>query len=100
MPRAAVEALVLEGYRWKRFSEGQLRQMFRFSSRMRVHAFLKEHGVHLHYSLEDLGEHREISQELEEKFPRESLSGMIVVADTSPLNHLVPIGRSQSWSVA
>ena len=27
LPRAAVEALALEGYRSKRFSEGQLRQM-------------------------------------------------------------------------
>jgi hypothetical protein len=51
LPRAALEALALEGYRSKRFSEGQVRQMLGFSSRLQVHAFLKEHGVHLHYSL-------------------------------------------------
>lgn len=67
LPRAAVEALALEGYRSKRFSEGQLRQMLGFSSRMQVHAFLKEHGVHLHYSLGDLEQDRETSRELEEK---------------------------------
>jgi Uncharacterised protein family (UPF0175) len=67
LPRAAVEALALEGYRSKRFSEGQVRQMLGFSSRMRVHAFLKEHGVHLHYSLEDLDHDRATSRELEEK---------------------------------
>ncbi len=67
LPRAAVEALALEGYRSKRFSEGQLRQMLAFSSRMQVHAFLKEHGVHLHYSLEDLEQDRETSRELEDK---------------------------------
>ncbi len=67
LQRAAVEALALEGYRSKRFSEGQLRQMLGFSSRMQVHAFLKEHGVHLHYSLEDLEQDRATSRELEEK---------------------------------
>jgi hypothetical protein len=67
LPRAAVEALALEGYRSKRFSEGQLRRMLGFSSRLQVHAFLKEHGVHLHYSLEDLDQDRETSRELEEK---------------------------------
>jgi hypothetical protein len=60
-------------YNTKWFSEGQLRQMLRFSSRMQVHAFLKEYGVHLHYSLEDLEQDREISH------------GMIVGAGTSPL---------------
>lgn len=67
LPRAALEALALEGYRSSRFSEGQVRHMLGFSSRMQVHAFLKEHGVHLHYSMEDLEQDRETSRELEEK---------------------------------
>lgn len=67
LSRAAVEALALEGYRSNRFSEGQVRQMLGFSSRMQVHAFLKEHGVHLHYSLDDLDQDRRTSRELEEK---------------------------------
>ncbi len=67
LPRAAVEALALEGYRSKRFSEGQIRQILGYSSRMQVHAFLKEHGVHLHYSLEDLDQDRETLREPEEK---------------------------------
>lgn len=67
LPRAAVEALALEGYRSKRFSEGQIRQILGFSSRMQVHAFLKEHGMPLHYSLEDLDQDRETSRNLEEK---------------------------------
>ena len=71
LPRAAVEALALEGYRSKRFSEGLVRQMLGFSSRMQVHAFLKEHGIHLHYSLEDLDQDRETSREREEKVPGE-----------------------------
>ncbi len=71
LPRAVVEALALEGYRSKRFSEGQVRRMLGFSSRMQVHAFLKEHGVHLHYSLEDLDQDRETSRYLEEKISGE-----------------------------
>jgi hypothetical protein len=53
--------------RSKWFSEGQLWQMLRFSSRIEVHTFLKEHGVHLHYCLEDLEQDREISRERQEK---------------------------------
>jgi predicted HTH domain antitoxin len=69
LPRAAVEALALEGYRSKRLSEGQLRQMLGFSSRMLVHAFLKDHGVYLHYSLDDLDQDRQVSRNLEERVP-------------------------------
>lgn len=67
LPRAVIEALALEGYRAKRFSEGQIRQILGFSSRMQVHAFLKEHGVPLHYSLADLEQDRQTSQEFENK---------------------------------
>ena len=72
LPRAAVEALALEGYRSKRFSEGQLRQMLGFSSRLQVHAFLKEHEVHLHYSLADLEQDRKTSNEQEDSAGREN----------------------------
>jgi predicted HTH domain antitoxin len=65
LPRAAVEALALEGYRANRFSDGQLRRILGFSSRMQVHAFLKERGVPLHYSLADLDLDRETSRDFE-----------------------------------
>lgn len=58
LPRATVEPLALEGYRSKRISEGQLRQMLGFNSRLQVHAFLKERRVHLHCSLADLEQDR------------------------------------------
>ena len=67
LPRAAVEALAVEVFSTKWFSEGRLRQMLGFSSRMQVHAFLKVHGFHLHYSLEGVEQDREISRELEEE---------------------------------
>jgi hypothetical protein len=50
---ATLEALAMEGYRTERLSESELRQILGFETRMEVHAFLKEHGVFLHYSLAD-----------------------------------------------
>jgi hypothetical protein len=52
-PRAVLEAVALEGYRTERLSEYQVRQLLGFSYFAQVHAFLKEHGVYLHYSMED-----------------------------------------------
>jgi hypothetical protein len=66
LPRAAVEALALEGYRSKQFSEGLVRHA-RLLLALQVHAFLKEHGVHLNYSLADLEQDRDTSREIEDK---------------------------------
>ncbi|MFZ0304309.1 MAG: UPF0175 family protein [Terracidiphilus sp.] len=52
--RAALEALAVEGYRTERLSESEIRQLLGFDTRMEVHAFLKERGAWLHYSLDDL----------------------------------------------
>ena len=60
--RVALEALALEGYRAERLSESAVRQMLGFESRIQVHAFLKEHGVHLHYDLSDLDRDRVTSE--------------------------------------
>ena len=67
LPRVTMEALALEGYRSGRLSDGQVRRMLGFSSRIQVHAFLKDHGVHLHYSLADLTEDRATSRDSEDK---------------------------------
>ena len=56
--RVALEALALEGYRAEQLSESAIRQLLGFESRMQVHAFLKEHGVYLHYDLSDLDHDR------------------------------------------
>jgi hypothetical protein len=52
--RAALEAMALEGYRSERLSEYDVRELLGFTTPMQVHGFLKEHGVHLHYSMADL----------------------------------------------
>lgn len=54
LARTALEALALEGYRSERLSEGDVRELLGFETRMDVHAFLKEHGVYLQYSVDDL----------------------------------------------
>jgi len=52
--RAALEAMALEGYRSQRLGESAVRRLLGFGTRMEVHGFLKEHGVYLNYSMEDL----------------------------------------------
>ena len=54
LSRAALEALALEGYRSERLSEGQVRRMLGFRTRMQVHTFLKAHKVYLNYSIREL----------------------------------------------
>lgn len=54
VPRAALEALAAEAYRERKISHSQLRRLLGFQTRMEVDAFLKERGVELEYTLEDL----------------------------------------------
>jgi hypothetical protein len=54
LSRAALEALALEGYRSERLSEGQVRRLLGFRTRMQVHTFLKAHNVYLNYSIREL----------------------------------------------
>lgn len=54
LSRAVLEALALEGYRSERLSEGQVRRMLGFRTRMQVHTFLKAHNVYLNYSIREL----------------------------------------------
>lgn len=64
LPRAALEALALEGYRTQRLSESQIRTLLDFETRMQVHAFLKAHHCYLDYTLEDLEHDRQVSERL------------------------------------
>jgi hypothetical protein len=54
VPRQALEALAVEGYRADVLSENQVRRLLGYESRFQVHAWLKEHRVPLHYTLADL----------------------------------------------
>ena len=59
--RAALEAIILEGYRSDRLSEAEIRNLLGFDTRMEVDAFLKEHGAFLRYTDEDLAHDREVA---------------------------------------
>jgi hypothetical protein len=66
LSRAALEALALEAYRTRRLSEGQVRRMLGFRTRMQVHAFLKAHNVYLNYSIQELENDLESLKNFEE----------------------------------
>jgi len=62
--RVALEALALEGYRTERLSESAVRRMLGFETRIEVHAFLKQHGVYLHYDIVDLEKDQAAAEKL------------------------------------
>ena len=65
--RAALEALALQAYREEVLGEASIRRMLGFATRMQVHAFLKDHGVYLHYDVSDLEHDRESADRLRAK---------------------------------
>jgi hypothetical protein len=73
--RVALEALALEGYRTERLSESAVRQMLGFETRMEVHAFLKQHGVYLHYDIADLEQDQATAEKLRGRLQNEKASG-------------------------
>jgi len=54
LSRAALEALAVEAYRAQKLSTAQLRRLLGFHTKVQVHAFLKERGVYLNYTQDDL----------------------------------------------
>ena len=62
--RAALELLAVEGYRTRKLSENEVRTMLNFSTSMQVHALLKQHDVYLNYSLSDVEQDIQASDEL------------------------------------
>ena len=64
LPRWALEALAVEGYRTGVLSENQIRRLLGFEARFDVHALLKEHRVPLRYTEQDvesdLAAHRDL----------------------------------------
>jgi hypothetical protein len=52
--QAALEALAIEGYRARRLTEGQIKQMLGYETRMQVHSLLAQADVPLNYTQEML----------------------------------------------
>jgi len=64
LSRAALLALLTEAYREEKISHSQLGRLLGFSTPMQVDAFLKDRGVELEYSAEDLDRDRETLKRL------------------------------------
>lgn len=62
--RAALEGLALEAYRTRKLSTEQVRRLVGFATRFELDGFLKQHGVWLDYSVNDLNRDRETHQHL------------------------------------
>ena len=54
LDRAALEALVIEGYRSRRFGLATVRRLLNLETRWDTEQWLGAHGVNWNYSLEDL----------------------------------------------
>lgn len=63
LPRRTLEALAIQGYREEILSIGQLAEMLGLSV-IQAESFLKEKGVDLPYTLEDLNQDRAASRQL------------------------------------
>jgi hypothetical protein len=70
--RAVLEAIAIEGYRTDRLSEYEVQQLLGFDYFEQVHAFFKEHGVYLNYSMEDLDRDFAVALETDERVRHES----------------------------
>ena len=66
LPRAALESLALEAYRSELLTTSELRQLLGYQTRYELDGFLKEHGVYLEYTLEELDREAETSRRLSE----------------------------------
>jgi hypothetical protein len=59
LSRAALESLLTDAYREQKISHSQLRRLLGLETPMEVDAFLKDRGIELEYSVEDLERDRE-----------------------------------------
>jgi len=59
LSRRALEALAIDEFRLGRLTHGELRRLLGFGTRDALDGFLKAHGVHSLYSLDDLERERD-----------------------------------------
>jgi hypothetical protein len=64
LPRVALESLALEAYRAEILTTAELQQLLGYDTSYALDGFLKEHGVYLHYSAEELEREAENSRRL------------------------------------
>jgi Uncharacterised protein family (UPF0175) len=64
LPRGALEAIALEGYRSGALTEAQVRRVLGFESRMQVNTFLKDHAAYYEYSQREMEDEIESNERL------------------------------------
>ncbi len=64
LPRFALESLVLEAYRAEVLTTAEVQQILGYETQYALDGFLKEHGVYLEYTLEELDREAESSHRL------------------------------------
>ena len=71
LARAVLENVALQGYRSEKLTEDEVRRLLGYETRMEVDGFLKEHGVYLEYTVEDLERESAIGDQLWQKRQQE-----------------------------
>jgi predicted HTH domain antitoxin len=66
LPRHALEALAIEGYRRGVLSRSQVRRMLGFETRAQVDEFMKRAGIPFDYTLDDFQHDAQTSRHLKE----------------------------------
>lgn len=64
VPRRALEAIAVEGYRSGALTESQVRRLVGLESHFEVHALLKAHHVPFQYTAQDLEDDLQAQREL------------------------------------
>lgn len=67
LPRAVLESLALEGYRAEILTTAEVQQLLGYDTAYDLDGFLKQHGVYLEYTTEELDRQAKNSQRLWQK---------------------------------
>ncbi len=71
LPRHALEALALDGYRSGALTESQVRRMLGFQTRWEVNAFLRDRGAYYNYTPSEIDQEIRTNDQLLECQERE-----------------------------
>lgn len=64
LPRCALEAIAVEGYRSGALTESQVRRVLGFETRLEVNSFLRDHGVYYNYTPAEMDEEIKANERL------------------------------------
>ena len=71
LPRHALEAIALEGYRSGALTESQVRRLLGFETRLEVNSFLRDHGIYYDYRRSDIDQEIKTNEHLLERREQE-----------------------------